>query len=77
MPRAAAVAAGSADTARAAVTVLREGGGAVDAALAAEAPGVVVTGAAHRGRGLPACIRQGQEAAATVRARLDNAAPAR
>ncbi len=35
MPRAAAVAAGNADTARAAVTVLREGGGAVDAALAA------------------------------------------
>jgi oxygen-dependent protoporphyrinogen oxidase len=45
--------------------------GRVDAAmahLAAEAPGVVLAGAAWRGVGLPACIRQGRDAAASVAA---------
>ena len=36
---------------------------AVDAELAMAAPGVVVAGAAMRGLGVPACIRQGQAAA--------------
>lgn len=36
---------------------------AIDAALARDAPGVVVAGAAYRGLGIPACIRQGREAA--------------
>ena len=35
----------------------------LDAELAANAPGLVVCGAAARGLGLPACIRQGREAA--------------
>jgi protoporphyrinogen/coproporphyrinogen III oxidase len=43
---------------------------AIEAALAAEAPGVVVAGAAFRGVGIPACIRQGGEAAAAARAAL-------
>ncbi len=34
--------------------------------LAREMPGVFVTGAAYRGLGIPACIRQGNEAAAAV-----------
>ena len=38
----------------------------IEAALAHEMPGVVVTGAAYRGLGIPACIRQGNEAAAAV-----------
>ena len=35
----------------------------VDAVLAADAPGLLATGAAFRGLGLPACVRQGREAA--------------
>ena len=38
----------------------------IEAALAHEMPGVFVTGAAYRGLGIPACIRQGNEAAAAV-----------
>lgn len=38
----------------------------VEEALAAEAPGVVVAGAAQRGVGIPACIRQGRDAALGV-----------
>lgn len=40
--------------------------GAIEADLAATAPTVVVTGAALRGLGIPACIRQGRAAAAMV-----------
>ena len=32
----------------------------IEAALAEEAPGVAVAGAAYRGLGIPACIRQGR-----------------
>ena len=39
---------------------------AVEACLAGETPGLAVAGAALRGLGLPACIRSGQTAAATV-----------
>jgi oxygen-dependent protoporphyrinogen oxidase len=39
---------------------------AVGAALRAAAPGIAVAGAAYDGIGIPACIRQGQEAAAAV-----------
>lgn len=39
---------------------------AVEACLASETPGFAVAGAALRGVGLPACIRSGQSAAATV-----------
>jgi len=39
---------------------------AVERALAADAPGVAVAGAAYRGLGIPACIRQGREAAAAL-----------
>jgi oxygen-dependent protoporphyrinogen oxidase len=42
---------------------------AIDAALAADAPGVVVAGSALRGLGVPACIRQAQHAAARLLAR--------
>ncbi len=35
----------------------------IDALLSADAPGLTVTGAAMRGLGLPACVRQGREAA--------------
>jgi oxygen-dependent protoporphyrinogen oxidase len=46
----------------------------VEAALAADAPGVVVAGAALRGLGIPACIDQGRRAAADAlaAARLAN-----
>ncbi len=44
---------------------------AMEADLAASAPGVVVTGAALRGLGVPACIRQGRAAAGRVLAALD------
>lgn len=44
---------------------------AVEADLAEMAPGVVVTGAALRGLGVPACIRQGRGAAGRVLAALD------
>jgi len=43
----------------------------IEAALARDVPQVRVTGAAYRGVGIPACIRQGREAA---RALLDRAA---
>lgn len=39
---------------------------AIDRALAASAPGVVVAGAAYRGLGVPACINQGRDAAARL-----------
>ncbi len=42
----------------------------IDAAMAAAADRVVVTGAAFRGVGIPACIRQGRDAATTLRRRL-------
>ncbi len=44
---------------------------AVDADLAASAPAVAVAGAALRGLGIPACIRQGKTAAARVLQSLD------
>jgi protoporphyrinogen/coproporphyrinogen III oxidase len=43
---------------------------AIDAALAADAPGVLVAGAAYRGLGIAACIEQAQRAAGLVAARL-------
>jgi oxygen-dependent protoporphyrinogen oxidase len=43
----------------------------VDSELATAAPGLVVAGAALRGLGVPACIRQGSEAACRVLAALD------
>jgi oxygen-dependent protoporphyrinogen oxidase len=43
---------------------------ALDAVLATEMPGVVVTGAAHRGLGVPACIRQAGAAVERVLATL-------
>jgi len=39
---------------------------AIEQALAADCPGLVVAGAAYRGVGVPACIRQGREAARAV-----------
>ncbi len=39
---------------------------AIDASLANQAPGLVVTGAQMRGLGLPACVRQGRDAAANL-----------
>jgi oxygen-dependent protoporphyrinogen oxidase len=39
---------------------------AIDAAVGADLPGIHVTGAAMRGIGIPACIRQGTEAAVAV-----------
>lgn len=48
----------------------------IEAALARELPGVFVTGAAYRGLGIPACIRQGNEAAAKVVAHLASASAA-
>ena len=38
----------------------------VEACLAAETPGVVATGAAFRGLGLPACVRQAETAVSTL-----------
>ena len=48
----------------------------IEDALAREMPGVYVTGAAYRGLGIPACIRQGNEAAAKVTAHLASASAA-
>jgi protoporphyrinogen/coproporphyrinogen III oxidase len=48
----------------------------IDATLAAELPGVFVAGAAYRGLGIAACVRQAEEAAAKVRSRLAGAAAA-
>ncbi len=45
----------------------------IEEALAREMPGVFVTGAAYRGLGIPACIRQGNEAAEKARAHLSSA----
>lgn len=42
----------------------------IDAALAVDAPGVVVTGASMRGVGIAACVRQGREAGRAIRAHL-------
>ena len=39
---------------------------ALDEQLAAEAPGIVLAGAVQKGVGIPACIRQGREAANAV-----------
>jgi oxygen-dependent protoporphyrinogen oxidase len=39
---------------------------AIEHALAVDCPGLVVAGAAYRGVGVPACIRQGREAARAV-----------
>ena len=44
---------------------------AVDAEIAETMPGVIATGAAFRGLGLPACVRQGRAAARATRAFLD------
>ena len=38
-------------------------------------PGVVLAGAAYRGLGIPACVGQGQEAAAAITARLGAVVP--
>ena len=45
----------------------------IEEALAGEMPGVFVTGAAYRGLGIPACIRQGNEAAERATAHLASA----
>ena len=42
----------------------------IDALLESAAPHVIVTGSAHRGLGIPACIRQGRAAGRVVAARL-------
>ncbi len=47
----------------------------IESTLAAEMPGVVVAGAAYRGLGIAACIRQAEEAAAKVRTRLTAGSP--
>ncbi|MEA2843106.1 MAG: protoporphyrinogen/coproporphyrinogen oxidase, partial [Actinomycetota bacterium] len=47
----------------------------IEASLAAEMPGVYVAGAAYRGLGIAACIRQAEEAAAKVRTRLTACSP--
>lgn len=39
----------------------------IEAALEADCPGLAVAGAAYRGLGLPACIRQGRQAVARLR----------
>ena len=39
---------------------------AIEAALADEAPGVLLAGAAYRGVGIPACINSGRTAARTL-----------
>lgn len=43
---------------------------ALEAALADDTPDVVVCGMAHRGVGIPACVREGRAAAATLAGRL-------
>ncbi|MEY4361889.1 MAG: protoporphyrinogen oxidase [Actinomycetota bacterium] len=43
---------------------------AIEAALAIDAPGVVLAGASHRGIGIPACVAQAESAAETIAARL-------
>jgi oxygen-dependent protoporphyrinogen oxidase len=47
----------------------------IEASLTAEMPGVAVAGAAYRGLGIAACIRQAEEAAAKVRTRLTAGSP--
>ena len=47
----------------------------VEAALRRDAPGVWAVGAAHRGVGIPACIRQGRAAARDAMARLADTLP--
>ncbi|MEM7285548.1 MAG: protoporphyrinogen oxidase [Actinomycetota bacterium] len=47
----------------------------IEARLAEEAPGVVITGAAYRGLGLPACVHQGRRAAKVVEDYLGIEAP--
>jgi oxygen-dependent protoporphyrinogen oxidase len=43
---------------------------ALEQAVRTQAPGLHLAGAAYRGLGVPACIRQGREAAAVARAAL-------
>ena len=47
----------------------------IESELARELPGVFVTGAAYRGLGIPACIRQGNETAAAVVRHLGSGRP--
>ena len=47
----------------------------IESELARELPGVFVTGAAYRGLGIPACIRQGNETAAAVVQHLGSGQP--
>ena len=47
----------------------------IESELARELPGVFVTGAAYRGLGIPACIRQGNEAAAAALQHLGSGRP--
>jgi oxygen-dependent protoporphyrinogen oxidase len=42
----------------------------IESALAADAPGVVVAGAGHRGIGIPACVHQGRNASSVLAERL-------
>mgnify|MGYP006275112013 FL=1 len=44
--------------------------GAIEKALAHEAPGVILAGASHRGIGIPACVAQAEAAAAAIADRL-------
>jgi len=44
--------------------------GAIERALAHDAPGVFLAGASHRGIGLPACVAQAEAAAAAIAERL-------
>jgi len=45
----------------------------LETALAADAPDLAVCGMAHRGVGIPACIREARAAAAALRVRLADA----
>jgi len=44
---------------------------AIDRAIEDDCPGLIVTGAAHRGLGIPACIAQGREAVARLADRAE------
>jgi oxygen-dependent protoporphyrinogen oxidase len=46
----------------------------IEERLAHDAPGVFITGASCRGLGIPACVRQGGEAAELALSRLTSAA---
>ena len=47
----------------------------IEARLAEEAPGIIITGAAYRGLGLPACVHQARRAAKVVEDYLGIEAP--